>query len=100
MRESNENQPGQRESKRVKIKNDSDDNWLWDFDVNNLINPYHTCVKKTKVRQYVFHNDERQAEVKRTKQIENDSDDDWVLDVEIDKVVNAYHNFENKKNMA
>ena len=31
--------------------------------------------KKTKVRRYVFHNDEIQAEVKRTKWIENDSDD-------------------------
>ena len=27
-----------------------------------------------KVKWYVFHDDERQAEVKRTKQIENDSD--------------------------
>jgi len=51
---------------------------------------------KKKVRQYVFHNDERQAEVKRSKQIENDSDGDWVLDFEMDKVINAYQTFENQ----
>ena len=27
----NENQPGKRESKRVKIENDSDDDWVWDI---------------------------------------------------------------------
>ena len=42
----NENQPGQRESKRVKIENDSNDDWVWDFDMNKVINADHTFVKK------------------------------------------------------
>ena len=42
----NENQPGQRESKRVKIENDSDDDWVQDFDMDKVINAYHTFVKK------------------------------------------------------
>jgi hypothetical protein len=55
----NENQPGQWETRRVKSENDSGDDWVWDFDMNEVINGYHTFVKKTKVRRYVFHNDER-----------------------------------------
>ena len=65
--------------------------------MDKVINAYHTLVKKTKVRRYVFHNDKRQAEIKRTKQIENDSEDDWVLDFDMDKVINAYRTFEKSK---
>ena len=49
-----EDQPGQRESKRIKTENDSDDDWVWDFDLDKVINAYQILVKKTKVRQYVF----------------------------------------------
>ena len=56
-----ENQPGQRESKRIKTENDSDDNWDGDFDLDKIINAYQILVKKIKVRRYVFHSDERQA---------------------------------------
>ena len=35
-----ENQPGQRESKRIKTENDSDDDWVWDFDLDKVINAY------------------------------------------------------------
>jgi hypothetical protein len=85
----NENQLRQRESKRVKIENDSNDDWARDFDIAKVINTYHTFVKKTKVWRYVFRNDERQAGVKWTKQIENDRNDDWVLYFDMDKVINA-----------
>jgi hypothetical protein len=43
---------GQHESKRVKIGNDSDDHWVWDFEMHKFMNAYHTFVlkkKKTKV---------------------------------------------------
>ena len=49
-----EDQPGQRESKRIKTENDSDDDWVWDFDLDKVINAYQILVKKTKVRRYVF----------------------------------------------
>ena len=42
----NENQPGQQESKHTKIENDSNDDWVWDFDMDKVINTYHTFVKK------------------------------------------------------
>ena len=35
-----ENPNGQRESKRIKTKNDSDDDWVWDFDLDKVINAY------------------------------------------------------------
>ena len=83
----NKNQPGQRESKRVKIENDSDDAWVWDFDVEKVIIAYHTVenrksgldkslkekgvfvpppeqLKEIKVRRDVYHKDMRQAEAK------------------------------------
>ena len=50
-----ESAPGQRESKRIKTENDSDDDWVWDFDLDKFINVYQILVKKTKVRRYVFH---------------------------------------------
>jgi len=40
----NENQPRQRESKHVKIEN-SDDDWVWDFEMNKAINAYATFAK-------------------------------------------------------
>ena len=40
-----ENQPGQRESKRIKTENDSDDDWVWDFDLDKVINAYQILVK-------------------------------------------------------
>ena len=49
-----EDQPGQRESKRIKTENDSDDDWVWDFDLDKVINAYQILVIKTKVRRYVF----------------------------------------------
>ena len=52
-----ENLPGQRESKRIKTEDDSDDDWVWDFDLDKVINAYQILVKKTKVRRYVFHSD-------------------------------------------
>ena len=52
-----ENPPGQRESKRIKTENDSDDDWVWDFDLDKVINAYQILVRKTKVRRYVFHSD-------------------------------------------
>ena len=52
-----ESQPGQWESKRIKTENDSDDDWVWDFDLDKVINAYQILVKKTKVRRYVFHSD-------------------------------------------
>ena len=39
-----ENPPGQRESKRIKTENDSDDDWVWDFDLNKVINAYQILV--------------------------------------------------------
>ena len=41
-----ENPPGQRESKRIKTENDSDDDWVWDFDLDKVINAYQILVKK------------------------------------------------------
>ena len=35
----NENQPGQRDSKHVKVESGSDDDWVWDLEM-------HTFVKK------------------------------------------------------
>ena len=49
-----ENKPGQQQSKRVKIENDSDDDWVQDFDMDKVINAYHTFVKKIKVRRMYF----------------------------------------------
>ena len=40
-----ENPPGQRESKRIKTENDSDDDWVWDFDLDKVINAYQILVK-------------------------------------------------------
>ena len=45
----NENQPGTPELKHAKIENDSDDDWVWDFDMDKVINAYQNFVKKTKV---------------------------------------------------
>jgi hypothetical protein len=44
----NENQPGQRESKRIKIENNSNDDWVRDFDMDKVINAYHIFLKKNK----------------------------------------------------
>ena len=44
-----ENPPGQRESKCIKTENDSDDDWVWDFDLDKVINAYQIFVQKTKV---------------------------------------------------
>jgi hypothetical protein len=52
-----EDPPGQRESKHIKTENDSDDDWVWDFDLDKVINAYQILVKKTKVRRYVFHSE-------------------------------------------
>ena len=52
-----EDPPGQRESKHIKTENDSDDDWVWDFDLEKVINDYQILVKKTKVRRYVFHSE-------------------------------------------
>ena len=41
-----ENPPGQRESKCIKTENDSDDDWVWDFDLDKVINAYQILVKK------------------------------------------------------
>ena len=41
-----ENPPGQRESKRIKTENDSDDDWVWDFDLHKVINAYEILVRK------------------------------------------------------
>ena len=60
-------QPEQRESKRIKTENDSDDDCVWDFDLDKVINANQILVKKTKARRYVFHSDERQVKVKQTK---------------------------------
>ena len=46
-----EDQPGQREPKRIKTENDSDDDWVWDFDLDKVINAYQILVTKTKVRR-------------------------------------------------
>ena len=39
-----EDQPGQRESKHIKTENDSDDDWVWDFDLDKVINAYQILV--------------------------------------------------------
>ena len=52
-----EDPPGQRESKHIKTENDSGDDWVWDFDLDKVINAYQILVKKTKVRRYVFHSE-------------------------------------------
>ena len=41
-----EDPPGQRESKHIKTENDSDDDWVWDFDLDKVINAYQILVKK------------------------------------------------------
>ncbi|KAK2705399.1 hypothetical protein QYM36_017443 [Artemia franciscana] len=43
-----ENPPGQRESKHIKTENDTDDDWVGDFDLDKVINAYQILVKKTK----------------------------------------------------
>ena len=43
-----ENPPGQRESKHIKTENDSDDDWVWDFDLDKVPNAYQILVKKNK----------------------------------------------------
>ena len=43
-----ENPPGQRESKHIKTENDSDDDWVWDFDLDKVINAYQILVKNNK----------------------------------------------------
>ena len=35
-----EDPPGKRESKHIKTENDSDDDWVWDFDSDKVINAY------------------------------------------------------------
>ena len=35
-----ENPPGQWESKHIRTENDSDDDWVWDFDLDKVINAY------------------------------------------------------------
>ena len=45
---SNLKQPGQRESKRINTENDSDDDWVWDFDLDKVINAYQILVRKKK----------------------------------------------------
>ena len=39
-----ENPPGQWESKHFKTENDSDDDWVWDFDLDKVINAYQILV--------------------------------------------------------
>ena len=51
---------------------------------------------KMNFQRYVFHNDKRHVEVKRTNQIEDGSDDYQVLYLDIDKVISTYHTFENE----
>ena len=41
-----ENQPGQRELKRIRTENYSDDDWVWDFDLDKVINAYQILVEK------------------------------------------------------
>jgi len=53
-----------RESKRAKIENDICDDWVWNFDMDKVINAYHAFVKKTKVWRHVSHNNKRQAKAK------------------------------------
>ena len=43
-----EDPSGQRESKHIKTENDSDDDWVWDFDLDKVINAYQILVKKNK----------------------------------------------------
>jgi len=40
------NPPGQRQSKRIKTENDVDDDWVWDFDLDKVINAYQILVSK------------------------------------------------------
>ena len=52
--------PEQRRSRlaaKRECENDSDDDWVWDFDLEKVINDYQILVKKTKVRRYVFHSE-------------------------------------------
>ena len=42
------NPPRQREAKHIKTENDSDDDWVWDFDLDKVITAYQILVKKTK----------------------------------------------------
>ena len=51
---SNLKQPGQRESKRIKTENDSDDDWVWDFDLDKVINTYQILVKKQRFGDMYF----------------------------------------------
>ena len=60
-----EDQPGQQESKHIKTGNDSDDDWVWDFDLDKVINAYQILVKKTKVRRYVLKNTKKKKHSKR-----------------------------------
>ena len=43
-----ENPPAKRESKHIKTENESDDDWVWDFDLDKVINAYQILVKKNK----------------------------------------------------
>ena len=49
-----ENQPGQRVSKRIKTENDSDDDWVWYFDLDKVIKAYQILVKKKKLSDIYF----------------------------------------------
>ena len=40
----NKDQPRQRESIRAKTENNSDDDWVSDFDMDKVFNAYHTFV--------------------------------------------------------
>ena len=50
----NEDPPGQRESKHIKTENDSDDDWVWDFDLDKVINAYQISVKKQRFGDMYF----------------------------------------------
>ena len=49
-----ENQPWQRESKRIKTENDSNDDWVWNFDLDKVINAYQILVKKQRFGDMYF----------------------------------------------
>jgi len=49
-----ENQPGQRESKRIKTENDGDDDWVSDIDLDKVINAYQISVKKQRFGDTYF----------------------------------------------
>ena len=49
-----EDPPGQRESKHIKTENDSDDDWVWDFDLDKVMNAYQILVKKQRFGDMYF----------------------------------------------